>query len=169
MAGISALAEARRQGISAICLEAHRKSGGRIRTVRNRRIANYPIELGAEFVHGPLMKQLCESIGLTLIKHPSDGAAFVDNDFLPLLPILQVFKQIREQAAGYLASGGDDRSVLEFLASLKLDHRDLPQEVIAHLLLQLIRNDFATRVSDLGLAGFKKKRFPMPTEPGKSD
>jgi monoamine oxidase len=153
MAGISALAETRRQGISAICLEAHRKPGGRIRTVRNRRIANYPIELGPEFVHGPLMRQLCESIGLTLIKHPSDGAAFVDNDFLPLLPILQVFRQIREQAAAYLASGKDDRSVLEFLASLKLEHRDLPQEVIAHLLLQLIRNDFATRVSDLGLTG----------------
>ena len=153
MAGTSALAEARRQGISAICLEAHRKPGGRIRTVRNRRIANYPIELGAEFVHGPLMKRLCESIGLTLIKHPSDGAAFADKDFLPLLPILQVFQQIREQAAAYLASGRDDRSVLEFLASLKLDHRGLPKEVIAHLLLQLIRNDFATRVSDLGLTG----------------
>src|SRR5215831_5324619 len=91
MAGISALAETRRLGISAICLEAHRKPGGRIRTVRNRRIANYPIEMGPEFVHGSLMKQLCESIGLTLIRHPSDGAMFVDKEFLPLLPILEVF------------------------------------------------------------------------------
>jgi polyamine oxidase len=153
MAGISALAEARRLGISAICLEAHKKPGGRVRTVRNRRIANYPIELGAEFVHGSKMKQLCEAIGLTLIKHPSDGAAFVDKQFLPLLPILEVFKQIREQAATYLASGKDDRSVLEFLSSLKLTYRDLPPQVISHLLLQLIRNDFASRVSDLGLTG----------------
>src|SRR5580658_706682 len=76
MAGMSALAEARRLGIDAICLEARAKPGGRIRTVRNRRIANYPIELGAEFVHGAFMKELCESLGLTLIKHPSDGAAF---------------------------------------------------------------------------------------------
>src|SRR5450631_430085 len=87
MAGISALAEARRQGISALCFEAHAKPGGRIRTVRDRRIANYPIELGAEFVHGARMKQLCESLGLTLIKHPSDGDAFVDDQFHPLMPI----------------------------------------------------------------------------------
>src|SRR5271166_4857060 len=151
MAGMSALAEARRLGIYAICLEAHTKPGGRIRTVRNRRIANYPIELGPEFVHGRVMKQLCESLGLTLIKHPSDGAAFVDKEFLPLLPILHVFKSIREQAAAHLASGKEDRSVQKFLASL--EHGDLPPGVTSHLLLQLIRNDFATRVSDLGLTG----------------
>jgi predicted NAD/FAD-dependent oxidoreductase len=58
MAGISALAETRRLGTSAICLEVRPKTGGRVRTVRNRRTANYPIELGAEFVHGSVMKQL---------------------------------------------------------------------------------------------------------------
>src|SRR5262245_16819728 len=104
MAGASALAEARRQGISALCLEADRKLGGRIRTLRNRRFANHPIELGAEFVHGLPMKQLCESLGLTLIKHPSDGAAYVDQEFLPLLPILHAFKSIRELAASHLAT-----------------------------------------------------------------
>jgi monoamine oxidase len=153
IAGLSALAEARRLHINAICLEAHAKPGGRIRTVRNRRMANYPIELGPEFVHGSPMKQLCESLGLTLIKHPSDGVAFVDKEFLPLLPILQVFKSVREQAAAYLASGKDDSSVEEFLASLKHGERELPPGVNSHLLLQLIRNDFASRVSDLGLTG----------------
>jgi monoamine oxidase len=153
IAGLSALVEARRQGIYAICLEAQPKPGGRIRTVRNRRMANYPIELGAEFVHGSLMKQLCESLGLTLIKHPSGGAAFVDKQFLPLLPIFHVFKNIREQAAAHLASGKDDRSVEEFITSLEHGACNLPPGVTAHLLLQLIRNDFASRVSDLGLTG----------------
>jgi polyamine oxidase len=153
MAGISTLAEARRLGINAICLEAHTKPGGRLRTVRNRRIANYPIEMGAEFVHGSLMKQVCESLGLTLIKHPSDGAAFVDKKFLPLLPILQAFKSIREQAAAHLAAGKDDSSVEDFLASFKQKDCEFPPGVTPHLLLQLIRNDFASRVSDLGLAG----------------
>jgi polyamine oxidase len=153
MAGLSALAEARRLGIYAICLEARTKPGGRIRTVRKRRMANYPIELGAEFVHGTLMKQLCESLGLTLIKHGSDGVAFVDKEFLPLLPILHVFKSIREQAAAHLASGKDDRSVEQFLALLGHGARDLPPGVTSHLLLQLIRNDYASRVSDLGLTG----------------
>jgi monoamine oxidase len=153
MAGIAALAEARRRGIDAIGLEARTKPGGRIRTVRNRRFASYPIELGAEFVHGPLMKQLCQSLGLTLLKHPSDGAAFVDQEFLPLLPILQVVKRIREQAAAHLASGKDDSSVAEFVASLAARGGEHPPGVSPHLLLQLIRNDFAVRVSDLGLAG----------------
>src|ERR1700685_2806561 len=99
IAGISALAQTRRLGINAICLEANSRPGGRIRTVRNRRIADYPIELGAEFVHGSAMKQLCQTLGLTLIKHPSDGVAYVDKELLPLLPILHVFKSIRERAA----------------------------------------------------------------------
>jgi Protoporphyrinogen oxidase len=153
MAGMAALAEAQRLGICAICLEAHPKPGGRIRTVRNRRLANYPIELGPEFVHGPVMKQLCESLGLTLIRHPSDGVAFVDNSFLPLRPILQAFKRIRERAAAHLAAGKDDSSVEEFVSSLAAEDRDLPPGVTGHLLLQLIRNDFAARVSELGLTG----------------
>ncbi|HEV8062329.1 MAG TPA: NAD(P)/FAD-dependent oxidoreductase [Gemmataceae bacterium] len=153
MAGISALAETRRLGINAICLEAHTKPGGRIRTVRNRRIVNCPIELGAEFVHGCSMRQLCESLGLSLIKHPSDGVAFVDKQFLPLQPILQVFKTIRDRAAAYLASGKVDSSVEEFLATLMHEDHELPPGINAHLLLQLIRNDFASRVSDLGLTG----------------
>jgi polyamine oxidase len=153
MAGISALAEARRQGISAICLEAGARPGGRIRTVRNRRIADYPIELGAEFVHGPLMKQLAGSLGLTLVKHPSDGVVFADKEFLPLLPLLEVFKDVREEAAAYLASGQDDHSVAEFLAARAHRYRGLPPAVTGHLLLQLIRNDFAARASGLSLQG----------------
>lgn len=159
MAGVSALAAARQRGIDAICLEARTKPGGRIRTVRSRRVAPYPIELGAEFVHGPLMKRLCDSLGLTLIRHPSDGAAFVDQEFLPLLPILQVVKDIREQAAAYLASGKEDSSVEDFVAALAHAGRDVPPSVTPHLLLQLIRNDFAARVSDLGLAGLLAPDF----------
>jgi monoamine oxidase len=153
IAGIAAAAEAQRTGISAICLEARSRPGGRIRTVRNRRIANYPIELGAEFVHGAAMRSLCESLGLTLVKHPSDGAAFVDQEFLPLLPLLQALEGVREQAAAHLAAGQDDRSVEEFVARVIQGHGDLSPRVSAHLLLQLVRNDFASRASDLGLAG----------------
>src|SRR5262245_21588214 len=114
MAGLGAVAEARRLDISTICLEAQAKPGGRVRTVRNKRLAHYPIELGPEFVHGSAMKHLCQSLGLTLMRHPSDGVAFVDNKLLPLLPILQVFKGIRDRAAAHLAAGKEDSSVEEF-------------------------------------------------------
>lgn len=159
MAGISALAEARRRDIYAICLEGHAKPGGRIRTLRKKRVAPYPIELGAEFVHGRLMKHLCQSLGLTLIRHPSDGVAFVDQEFRPLLPILKVVKSIRERAAEHLASGKEDVSVEEFVASFAREAGELPAGVTPHLLLQLIRNDFASRVSDLGLAGLVAPDF----------
>src|SRR5689334_13564744 len=110
IAGLAALVEARRLGISAIGLEAKARLGGRVRTAHDRRVAAHPIELGAEFVHGPRMRELCESLGLSLIRHPSDGDAFVDGRFLPLQPVLEVFAQVRREAAAYLQAGHDDRS-----------------------------------------------------------
>jgi monoamine oxidase len=105
------------------------------------------------------MKRLCQSLGLTLIRHPSSGVAFVDQELHPLLPILQVVKSIRERAATHLASGKEDIAVEEFVASLVHEGSDLPHGVTSHLLLQLIRNDFASRVSDLGLAGLLAPDF----------
>src|SRR5207244_4271671 len=46
-----------------------------------------------------------------------------------------------------------DSSVGEFVAALSQDERGRPPGVSGHLLLQLIRNDFAARVSDLSLTG----------------
>jgi monoamine oxidase len=153
MSGISALAETQRRDLNAICLEARGKLGGRIRTMRNKRVAHYPIELGAEFVHGSHLKELYESLGLTLMKHPSDGDAYVDQQFHPLFPILQVFKTIRERAAAHLAAGHTDSSVEEFIEALTKSKLKLPQGLTTHLLLQIIRNDYATSVSELGLTG----------------
>jgi len=153
IAGLSALAEAHRRGINAIGLEAKGAVGGRIRTVWDRRVARYPIELGAEFVHGPRMQEVCDSLGLTLVRHPSDGDAFVDASFRPLQPILAAFAGIRREAAAHLAAGRGDRPVEEFLADFVAADRSLPPGLTSHLLLQLVRNDFATRVSELGLLG----------------
>ena len=109
---------------------------------------------------GPLMKRVCESLGLTLVPHLSDGDAFVDGEFHPLLPILGVFKLIREEAAARLAAGEGDMTVPAFLGSFKRGRRNLPPGVTSrHLLLQLIRNDYAVRVSDLGLAGLLAPDF----------
>jgi len=153
IAGLSALAQAHRRGINAIGLEAKGTIGGRIRTVWDRRVARYPIELGAEFVHGPRMRDVCDSLGLTLVRHPSDGDAFVDGSFRPLQPILAAFAGIRREAAAHLAAGRGDRPVEEFLADFVAADRSLPPGLTPHLLLQLVRNDFATRVSELGLLG----------------
>ena len=49
-AGVFALRELVRAGLTAIGLEARNRVGGRILT--RRTLARHPIELGAEFVHG---------------------------------------------------------------------------------------------------------------------
>src|SRR5262249_42422155 len=153
IAGLAALAEAQRRGINAIGLEAKGTVGGRIRTARDRRVAGYPIELGAEFVHGPRIPLVCESLARTLIRHPSDGDAFGDAQFPPPQPIIEPFARIRQRATDRLAAGRGDRPVEEFLADFVAADRSLPTGLTPHLLLQLVRNDFATRVSELGLLG----------------
>lgn len=50
-AGLAAMVELDRANVSAICLEARDRIGGRIHTIRPF-AAGIPIELGAEFVHG---------------------------------------------------------------------------------------------------------------------
>ena len=51
VSGLAALAEIDRAGLSAVCLEARDRIGGRILTIHDR-LSPIPIELGAEFVHG---------------------------------------------------------------------------------------------------------------------
>jgi monoamine oxidase len=50
-AGLTAANELSLRGIPVVVIEASRRAGGRIRTVRSA-TGNLPIELGAEFVHG---------------------------------------------------------------------------------------------------------------------
>src|ERR1700684_3714380 len=68
-AGVFAMRELVRSGLTAICLEARNRIGGRIFTRRS--LARHPIELGAEFVHGEgnIVHELSREYGLTLIPH----------------------------------------------------------------------------------------------------
>jgi len=51
MAGLAAAHELTRAGLQVAILEARDRIGGRVHTVRDPSL-NYPVELGAEFVHG---------------------------------------------------------------------------------------------------------------------
>lgn len=51
VAGLAALAHLESAGVSAICVEARDRIGGRIHTVHDP-LSPLPIELGAEFIHG---------------------------------------------------------------------------------------------------------------------
>ena len=64
-AGLTALAELDRAGLSVSCVEARNRIGGRILTVRDS-FSQIPLELGAEFIHGrpPEIWQLIRSSNL---------------------------------------------------------------------------------------------------------
>ncbi len=154
MAGIAALRECGRLGISAIGHEAASLIGGRIRTLNKRSSTGHPINLGAEFGHGAEMLELVQTLGLTPIRHPSDGLAYIDGEFHPLLPLLTILDDIRERARAYLSCGGKDVTIERFITRLQRSEPGVLRGNPAHLFLQLIRNDYASRVSELGVGGF---------------
>ncbi len=86
IAGLTAALELARAGQSVTVLEASERVGGRVRTVLTK--SGYPVELGAEFVHGKppeLLARIAE-LGLhatersgTLVYHGPDGSLHVES------------------------------------------------------------------------------------------
>ncbi|MBV9276213.1 MAG: FAD-dependent oxidoreductase [Verrucomicrobia bacterium] len=86
-AGLTAASELQAQGLNIVVLEARQKAGGRIDT--DYAFASYPIERGAEFIHGENVCtwQLVRRQQLrTLPAMDNDDALFIDalGHFLPL-------------------------------------------------------------------------------------
>src|SRR5918992_2496025 len=65
VAGLAAMRILEERGIRTLVLEARDRIGGRISTVRDRRVP-HPIEVGAEFVHGsaPELDEIVREAGL---------------------------------------------------------------------------------------------------------
>src|SRR5262245_38461011 len=82
-AGVFAMRELVGAGLSASCLEARPRIGGRIFTRRS--LARHPIELGAEFVHGTdnIVHQLSREFGLTLVPHVGEAYSWLDGQLIP--------------------------------------------------------------------------------------
>src|SRR6516164_7047381 len=82
-AGVFALRELVRAGLTAIGLEARNRIGGRIFT--RRTLARHPIELGAEFVHGTnnIVHRLVAEYGLTLVPHTGEAYSWWDGRLVP--------------------------------------------------------------------------------------
>lgn len=79
-AGVAGLTAARglaEAGLSVVLLEAAERVGGRVRTVRLAG-SDWPVEAGAEFVHGrpPELLKLIEEAGLTLVEREGKFYSF---------------------------------------------------------------------------------------------
>lgn len=155
-AGVFAMRKLRDLGMSVIGLEAAQRLGGRIRSVLLKRLAGYPLELGAEFAHGDEMRTRVEQFGLTPIPHPSEqGMAYIDGEFRSLGAVLALVSQFRNDALSALARGCEDMNVEEFFERHPRTQQILNQVGITrHFLFQLIHNDHAAPVSQLGISGW---------------
>ena len=111
-AGLCAAAELATAGCSVVLLEARDRFGGRIYT-HSGSGAPYPIELGAEFVHGvaPVTKQLLRAAGVVMVD--ATGTRFTRRDG-QLSDAHDDFREV-ERLLQEAASMPQDESVAQYL------------------------------------------------------
>ncbi|HEV3303836.1 MAG TPA: FAD-dependent oxidoreductase, partial [Planctomycetaceae bacterium] len=119
-AGVFAMRELVRSGLTAICVEARNRIGGRIFTRRS--LARHPIELGAEFVHGEgnIVHELSREYGLTLVPHVGKAYSWFDGQLLPdsqlPRPPQQLLHELRRLADRFRREGRGAAPLSVFLS-----------------------------------------------------
>src|SRR5882724_2136665 len=116
-AGLTAARALAKTGLSVELLEARDRVGGRILTVPGA--GGYPLELGAEFVHGepPVTLALVREAGTSLVAVQTSHWQLRDGALAPADDVLEAAQRLMRQAQ----SAGEDLSVNAFLARLAGD------------------------------------------------
>jgi len=142
-AGAAGLACARRlieAGLSVRVLEARQRAGGRIQT--DKSLTGYPLELGAEFIHGEraVTHGLVQQAGLSVIPVDRLRAGLRWGD--PALPLEAVTPETRSAILGLRAA----------YARLEEWPEDAPDQALAEYLKAQGFNAEALRIADVLLA-----------------
>ncbi|MFL5570967.1 MAG: flavin monoamine oxidase family protein [Gemmatimonadaceae bacterium] len=113
VAGLAAMRVLEERGLSTCVVEARDRIGGRIYTVRDPRLA-YPIELGAEFIHGgaPELVELVGDAGL--VAYTIEGHRWRMRG--GRLNRIDDFWKRMHKVMRSLSTNGPDRSFADFLA-----------------------------------------------------
>lgn len=157
-AGVFAMRELTRLGLTVIGLEARHRIGGRILT--RRRLSRHPVELGAEFVHGPdnLIHELAAEYGLTLVPHTGEAYSWWDGKLVPESrfpkPPLTVLHEIRRLADRQRKAGLGAMPLAEFLGTPDLVAILSGSDVTRRYIDQLVKNDHAVEPTSLTLEGW---------------
>jgi monoamine oxidase len=154
-AGVFAMRELVRSGLTAICVEARNRLGGRIFTRRS--LARHPIELGAEFVHGEsnVVHQLCREYGLTLVPHVGETYSWFDGQLLPdsalPRPPQLLLRELRRLAERFRRAGKGAAPLHEFLGTPECAELLARSAVTQRYIEQLLKNDHSVEPTVLTL------------------
>lgn len=157
-AGVFAMRELVRCGLTAICVEARTRIGGRIFTRRS--LARHPIELGAEFVHGDgnIVHQLSREYGLTLVPHVGEAYSWLDGQLLPdselPRPPQQLLHELRRLAERFRRAGRGAVPLPVFLSTSECAEILARSAVTRRYIEQLIKNDHSVEPTVLTLEGW---------------
>jgi monoamine oxidase len=157
-AGVFAMRELVRAGHTAICVEARNRIGGRIFTRRS--LARHPIELGAEFVHGPdnIIHQLSREYGLTLVPHVGEAYSWFDGQLIPdsqlPRPPQQLLRELRRLAERFRRTGGGAAPLSVLLGTPECAEILARSAVTRRYIEQLIKNDHSVEPTVLTLEGW---------------
>jgi monoamine oxidase len=149
-AGLMAARTLAEKGLEVVVLEARKRAGGRIFTIRPPGLP-CAVELGAEFVHGdaPLTRKILREAGVEVAPLDPEQLQTRDGRIVAADP----FESIERVLAALDADREPDRSFAEFLRSpdaAKFDSRDRERA------LAFVEGFYAAdaeRVSERGLAG----------------
>jgi monoamine oxidase len=117
IAGLGAANELLKNACVVTVLEAKKRFGGRIHTIREGKL---PIELGAEFIHGKNQTLLdaIHDAGLSMHDVPDSNQLFENGKLKPI----RIWEKVSE-VMNRISTRGKDRSFKEFLDRQKCDER----------------------------------------------
>ena len=147
-----------RSGLTAICVEARNRIGGRVFTRRS--LARHPIELGAEFVHGKgnILHEFSREYGLTLVPYVGKAYSWLDGQLLsdselPRPPQL-VLHELRRLAERFRRAGRGATPLPVFLSIPEFAEILARSVVTRRYIEQLIKNDHSVEPTVLTLEGW---------------
>ncbi len=120
-AGLAAARDLSQAGLRVTVIEARSRIGGRVHTVHDPR-APIPIELGAEFVHGPAPETLAiaRAAGLTVLELPGRQEIATTGRFETRDEFWQAVSRMNRDLAKQVARRGKDFPVSEYLESARV-------------------------------------------------
>jgi phytoene dehydrogenase-like protein len=151
VAGLAAARELTAEGLSVCLLEARDRVGGRVFTYRDR-AEGFPVELGAEFVHGKPREvfEITDAAEVSLIDVTSRhwqveaGKVVTSEEYQSRLDA--VLEQMK-------ADRGPDRSFQEFINSWLETTRDIETAKIANA---YVEGFHAARAGTVGIQGLNR-------------